>query len=151
MATTDRTDAALAEAISRTEGHIGRADSKAGQLMTVTGILTTVGTVIAPDAHGITLAALAASATAGAVSFGLSLWVLLPRLGARGCTPDRNSFVYWATATADEIRAGLADDRRADTIRVLSAIALRKMHLLRHASFTALAAVIALAAAGLTR
>lgn len=151
MTATDRTDAALAEAISRTEGHIGRADSKAGQLMTVTGLLATVGTVIAPDAHGTALAALSLAASAGAVSFALSLWVLLPRLGARGCTPDRNSFVYWATATGDEIRAGLAEDRRADSIRVLSVIALRKMHLLRHAGFAALVAVIALAAAGLTR
>lgn len=146
-----RADAALTEAITRTEGHIGRADGKAGQLMTVTGLLTTVGTVIAPNAHGIALAALVVSALAGAVSFALSLWVLLPRLGARGCAPDRNSFVYWATATADEIRAGLADDRRADSIRVLSAIALRKMRLLRYAGFAALAAVIALAVAGLAR
>jgi len=147
----DRIDTALTEAVTRTEGHIGRADAKAGQLMTVTGLLTTVGTVIAPDSHGVTLAALAVAAAAGAVSFALSLWVLLPRFGARGCTPDRNSFVYWATASSDDIRAGLAEDRRVDSIRVLSTIALRKMRLLRQSGFAALAAVIALAAAGLIR
>lgn len=144
-------DTALTEAINRTEGHISRADTKAGQLMTVTGLLTTVGTVIAPDSHGIPLAMLVIAALTGAASFALSLWVLMPRFGARGCAPDRNSFVYWATASSDDIRAGLAEDRRADSIRVLSAIALRKMQLLRHAGFAAFAAVAALALAGLTR
>lgn len=149
--TQDRTDTALTEAITRTEGHISRADTKAGQLMTVTGLLATIGTFIAPTAHGIAYAALALAATSGTISFALTLWTILPRLGARGCTPDRNSFVYWATATPAEITASITEDRRLDSIRVLSPIALRKMQLIRYAAFFALLAVATLAAAGLTR
>lgn len=147
----DRTDTALTEAITRTEGHIARADSKAGQLMTVTGLLATIGPVLAPNAHGPALTAIAIAASSGAVSFALALWVIVPRLGTRGCTPDRNSFVYWATATPTAITASLVGDQRLDSVRVLAAIALRKMRLLRHASVFALITVAALGAAGLTR
>ncbi|MEU1134135.1 Pycsar system effector family protein [Streptomyces sp. NPDC005900] len=147
----DRTDTALTEAITRTEGHISRADSKAGQIMTVTGLLATVGTVIAPNAHGPALAAIGTAALTGTVSFALALWTILPRLGTRGCTPDRNSFVYWATAAPTEITDSITGAQRSDTVRVLAVIALRKMRLLRYAAVFALLAVAALGAAGLTR
>lgn len=143
-----RADANLDKAVERTKGEIVHADSKATSLLTVASILTAAITVIAPEAHGAALAAVLIGAAALVASTVLALLVLQPRLQARGTT-HRNSFVYWATATPEDIEASLREDQRLTTVRVLSTIALRKMRLLRAGGISSVVAVVAIVAAAL--
>jgi hypothetical protein len=144
-----RVDANLDKAVERTKHEIVHADSKATALLTVASILTAAITVIAPEAHGVALAAVLTGAGALVAATVLALLVLQPRLHPRGATPHRHSFVYWATATPEDIEASLREDQRLATVRVLSTIALRKMRLLRVGGICSVVAVVALVAAAL--
>ncbi|MDX2973819.1 DUF5706 domain-containing protein [Kribbella solani] len=151
MTSTDRTEQNLDKAISHTESEISRTDGKASALLTLNGLLVAALSLVGTDVHGVSLAFAVTGALALVAAVVLTLMVVQPRLKAPGGNHDRSSFVYWATATPEDIAAGLKEDRRLARVQVLSRIALRKMRGLRHAGFASLTAVITIAAAVLTR
>ncbi|MFF9901272.1 Pycsar system effector family protein [Streptomyces longispororuber] len=142
-----RADANLNTAVERTKNEIVHADNKAVGVLTVAGILTAAITVIAPEARGAALAAVLIGAAALVAATVLALLVFHPRLRVRGVDPHRSSFVYWATATTQDVKASMREDQRLLSVRVQSMIALRKMRLLRAGGICAVAAVIAIVAA----
>lgn len=142
-------DANLVAAIDQTLSELGRTDSKAGVLLTLDGLLVAALGLLG-SVTGVTLALVAVSAVALVVSVVLALLAIRPRLGSPG-VQDRAGFAYWATATQDEIQAGMQEDRRLARVQVLSRVVLWKMTRLRLAGDASLIAVAALAAALITR
>lgn len=125
----------------------GRADGKAGQILTLDSVLVAGLTVMAggmPAAAWPTavlgVLALIASATLAAL-------VVIPRLGG----DDRGSFVHWATLTTDQaLTEALANDRRAAHVRVMSRITLTKYRLVQYATVATLGALALLSITALT-
>jgi hypothetical protein len=147
---TDRTETNLDNAVAQTAAEIARTDSKAGLLLTLDGLLVASLSLLGTDIHGPALALAVTGASALVAAVILALLVIRPRFGVKGAD-DRGSFHYWATASADEITAGMREDRRLLRVQVLSRIALCKMRRLRWSGDASLLAVVALAAAMLTR
>lgn len=145
----DLTETNISAALDHATQEIGRTDTKAGVLL---GLHSVLVAALALLGHQIPAAALAFAIVASIaliVAVMLALLVVRPRLGAPNGVADRSSFVYWAKASPEEIAAGMAEDRRALRISALSAIALRKMRLLRQCTHTTAAAVVALALAAI--
>ncbi|MFJ2110609.1 Pycsar system effector family protein [Streptomyces sp. NPDC087850] len=147
---TDRTDTNINEAITYAASDLARTDTKAGLLLTLDGLLVAALGLTGTDLHGLALILAIIGAVALIASVVLALLVLRPRI-AGGRINDRASYAYYATAKPDAIAQALAEDRRPARLIALSTIALRKMRLLIWAGDTTLAAVIAIAAAILTR
>ncbi|MEU2855547.1 Pycsar system effector family protein [Streptomyces syringium] len=141
-------DKNLDAACAAVTSEIARTDSKASLLLAFNGAvlagLASVADKGLPPATKVfgTLAVLSLGAAA-------VLLLLVVRLRLRG--DDRASFPYWARLDEGEIRACMDGDTRAVSIRVLSALAVRKFTHLRRAVDLSLAALVllALAAAGL--
>jgi hypothetical protein len=120
----------LAAAHAEVKAEIARTDSKASLLLAFVGaLLAGVWTV----ATGIDLPAAALVVGGGGVVLVAAAAVLLravrPNLG--GARPV--GFPRWATLTAEEVRAELGTDRRAQHIAELSRIAVAKFARLRRA------------------
>ncbi|MFE6743900.1 Pycsar system effector family protein [Streptomyces tubercidicus] len=147
--TVDCTDQAWAEALTTVKSEITKADTKSGHILTLDGLLVAALSLMSKQSTGVALVLAAAGAAALAVSVLLALLVIRPRLGAPGGTHDRASFVYWATASPDEIATGMQEDRRNARLKVLSKIALRKMHIQRLAGYAAFVATVFTAVAAL--
>lgn len=147
---TDRTDTNLDEALVHTVADLTRTDTKAGLLLTLDGLLVAALSFLGTGLHGLALILAIAGAVALVGGVVLALLVIRPRLADKGTT-DRASYVYFADADPAAIAAALADDRRPARLQALSRTALRKMRVLVWAGDTTLAAVIAIAAAILTR
>nr|WSX25633.1 DUF5706 domain-containing protein [Streptomyces tubercidicus] len=143
----DRTEQNLTDGLADVAAEITKADTKAGQVLTLDGLLVAALSLMGKGAAGAALIAEASGALALTSSVLLALLVIRPRLSPGGKT-DR-SFVYWATATPEKIAEGLREDRRKARLRVLSRIALRKMRIGRMAGDAALVATVAIAAAAL--
>ncbi|MEU4502637.1 Pycsar system effector family protein [Streptomyces sp. NPDC024089] len=142
----DRTDSNLDSALTHTVSEISRTDTKAGLLLTLDGLLVAALSFLGTDIDGLALV----FALVGAVV--LALLVIRPRLAAPGQTvSDRAHFGFYATAEPAEIAEALTGDRRPARLQALSRIALRKMTQLRRSGDASLVAVIAIAAAILTR
>jgi hypothetical protein len=145
----DRTDANLTAAIDHTAGEISRTDTKASLLLALDGVLVAAVATLGANVPAAALVLVAVGTVALVVAVVLGLLVVRPRLAAPNGVNDRSSFVHWATATEDDIAAGMTEDRRVARVRVLSAIALRKMTFLRWTTDATAVAVVALAAAAL--
>ncbi|MET8624677.1 Pycsar system effector family protein [Kitasatospora sp. NPDC004669] len=121
-----------------------RTDSKAGLLLGLDGVLTAAVAILA-QANGASLPVITPAAAILLAATLLAVLVVRPRI-----TPhDRSSYAHWADCTPTKLRAELIPDRRMDRLRVLSALCHRKMLLLRWASDTTIAALVALSAAAL--
>ncbi|NEB42273.1 Pycsar system effector family protein [Streptomyces sp. SID14515] len=147
---TDRTDRNLDATIAHTTADLARTDTKAGLLLTLDGLLVAALSLSGTDMHGLslTLAVVGAIALVGSVI--LALLVIRPRLNG-GQINDRTSYGYFAEADPAAIAEALAADRRPAHLAALSTIALQKMRRLRLAGDITLVAVVAIAAAILTR
>jgi len=150
MTTTDRTSTNLDAAIAYAATDLGRTDTKAGLLLTLDGLLVAALSFLGTKLHGLALVLAIAGAVALVTGVVLALLVIRPRMGGTNYQ-DRASYTYYAEADPGAIAASLADDRRPARLQVLSRIALRKMRMLRIAGDTTLVAVVAIAAAILTR
>lgn len=150
MNVADRTDANLNEALAHTTGEIARTDTKSGLLLTLDGLLVAALGLTGTDLHGLALVLAVVGAVALVGSVVLALLVIRPRL-AGGGIDDRASFAFYADAADDAITAALSDDRRRTRLKALSRLARRKMRLLIVAGDAALAALVLIAAAILTR
>ncbi|MFI5753027.1 Pycsar system effector family protein [Streptomyces sp. NPDC051644] len=151
MTITDLTSTNLDSAITKADTDLTRTDTKAGLLLTLDGLLVAALSLSGTDLHGLArvLAVVGAAAVIGSVV--LSLLVIRPRLAGKRLN-DRASYAYFATAAPDTIADALASDRRpAARLQALSRIALGKMRALVWAGDVTLVAVIAIAAAILTR
>jgi len=147
----DQFEASLTAGLAHTVQDIARTDAKAGVLLTLDGLLVAALSLLGTDARGVSLGLAVAGAIALIASVVLALLVVRPRLNPAG-GPDRASFVHWASEVSDEeIEEGLREDRRLPRLRTLSRIAMRKMRVLRLSGDAALAAVVLIAAAILTR
>lgn len=146
----DRTDINLTEAITHTQGEISRTDTKAGLLLTLDGLLVAALGLLGTSINGPCLALALAGAAAVVASVVLSVIVVRPQLRLSG-RPDRSSWVQWAQASQDDIRSGLAEDRRLERLAALSALVLRKMRVLQLACDASVLAVALVAAAILAR
>lgn len=138
----DRLDDALATVLAQQ----GRADTKAGLILTVDGIL--VAGLAALGSRLSTPAAIVAILGAVAViaSATLAVLVMRPRLGGDA----RGGYLHWATlADDDAVTEALTEDHRATHLRVMSAITAAKMQLLQRASDSTLLALALLAVAAL--
>ena len=144
------TDRNLNAGLAHTVQEITRTDGKAGQLLALDGLLVAALSFLGSDARGASLALAIVGAVALVASVVLALLAVRPRLNPAG-GPDKASFVHWATASVEEIEAGLREDRQVSRLRVLSQIAMRKMRMLRLSGDAALAAVVTIAAAILAR
>ncbi|WP_406501941.1 DUF5706 domain-containing protein [Streptomyces sp. NBC_01590] len=148
----DRTDANLDSALTHTVSEISRTDTKAGLLLTLDGLLVAALSFLGTDIDGLALVVALVGAVALVGGVVLALLVIRPRLAAPGQTvSDRAHFGFYATAEPAEIAEALAGDRRPARLQALSRIALRKMTQLRRSGDASLVAVIAIAAAILTR
>ena len=124
------TDHNLDAACAAVSIEIARTDGKSSLLLAFTGaVLAGLTSLADGQLPGVTQAFGAAGVLALAAASVLLLLVVRPRLGGN----DRASFPYWARLTEAEIRACMHGDSRAASIRVLSAIALRKFTHLRRA------------------
>ena len=148
----DQFEASLTAGLAHTVQDIARTDAKAGVLLTLDGLLVAALSLLGTDARGVSLGLAVAGAIALIASVVLALLVVRPRLNPAG-GPDRASFVHWASEelSDEEIEEGLREDRRLPRLRTLSRIAMRKMRVLRLSGDAALAAVVLIAAAILTR
>ncbi|MEU3148428.1 Pycsar system effector family protein [Streptomyces sp. NPDC006999] len=146
----DRTDTNMDSAIAYAASDLARTDTKAGLLLTLDGLLVAALSFLGTDLHGPALALAIVGAVALVGGVVLALLVIRPRL-AGGKVNDRASYAYFATAEPAAIADALAEDRRPARLTALSTIALRKMKVLVWAGDTTLAAVVAIAAAILTR
>ncbi|MCG0290970.1 Pycsar system effector family protein [Streptomyces sp. PSAA01] len=146
----DRTNENLTATVAQTAGEIGKADAKAGFLLTLDGLLVTALSLMGSDLDGpaLVLAGLAAAVVVLAVV--LAVLVIRPRFGVNG-TNDRASFVHYATADLDEIRAAMTEDRRLNQVKITSQIAMRKMLCLRWSGDASLLAIALIAGAIITR
>ncbi|NEE30199.1 hypothetical protein G3M53_32710 [Streptomyces sp. SID7982] len=146
----NRTSTNLDATLSYAGADLARTDTKAGLLLTLDGLLVAALSLSGTDMTGLSLVLAVIGAVALISSVVLALLVIRPRLSSRDLE-DRSSYGYYATAEPAQITEALAEDRRLSRLTVLSRIALRKMRLLILAGDTALAAVILIAAAILTR
>ncbi|MFI6771172.1 Pycsar system effector family protein [Streptomyces sp. NPDC050355] len=144
----DRTEHNLTDGITHLSTEITKADAKAGQILTLDGFLVAALSLIGKSSAGAALIVEAVGALALTASALLALLVIRPRLTVPG-SADRASFIYWATATPDEIEEGMREDRRKARIHTLSRIALRKMRVQRLAGDMAFIAAAAIAVAAL--
>ncbi|MFJ9214445.1 Pycsar system effector family protein [Streptomyces sp. NPDC102264] len=140
----------LDDAVSHTTAEITRTDTKAGQIITLDGLLVAALSFLGTKLDGVALGAALIGALALVTSVVMALTVIRPRFFCKGRT-DRASFVFWATADLADIEAGMTEDRRLARVQVLSRITLRKMRFIQLAGDASLIAVIAIAAAILTR
>lgn len=141
----DWTHANLADAKGDLKAEIARTDTKAGLLLAFTGTVL-AGVLAAAATVNVPLPALVAAGAACSALTGAAMVLLAavrPHLGGN----DRASFPYWARLTTEQITAAMRDDRRADVVRVLSGIAMRKYSALRRAVDLIRAGVLLLALA----
>ncbi|GGZ44744.1 integral membrane plasmid transfer protein [Streptomyces inusitatus] len=141
----------LMAAHAEVKAEIARTDTKTGLLLAFIGAVIAVVGTLAKDVHphiptaaymvgGIGVAVLIGAA-------GMLLRAVRPNLGGRAPV----GFPRWATLTPDEIRAELAQDRRAEHIAALSRIAVAKYVRLRRAvDLTCVGGVLLIAAAVIT-
>ncbi|GGR04474.1 Pycsar system effector family protein [Kitasatospora griseola] len=149
QADTDRTDQNLTEALAHTVGDVGRVDQKSGVLLGLDGVLAAAVAILA-QSHGARLTVIAPAAALLLAATVLAVLAIRPRAEVRAPDdPHRSSPAYWADLDPDQLRAALAQDRRLHRLADLGAIFRYKMTLLRWASDTSIAALIALAAAAL--
>ncbi|MFJ1647998.1 Pycsar system effector family protein [Streptomyces sp. NPDC088258] len=147
---TNRTNTNINDAIAYAASDLSRTDTKAGLLLTLDGLLVAALGLTGTNLHDLSLilAIIGAVALIGGVV--LALLVIRPRI-AGGRINDRASYAFYATAEPGAIAEALADDRRPARLAALSTLTLRKMKLLALAGDTTLVAVVAIAAAVLTR
>ncbi|KRV47470.1 integral membrane plasmid transfer protein [Wenjunlia vitaminophila] len=141
----DWTHANLADAKGDLKAEIARTDTKAGLLLAFTGTVL-AGVLAAAATIDVVLPALVVAGVACGVLAGAAMVLLTavrPHLGG----DDRASFPYWARLTTEQITAAMRDDRRADVVRVLSGIAVRKYCALQRAVDLIRLAVVLLALA----
>jgi hypothetical protein len=143
-------DKNLDAGLSHTVSEITRTDGKAGLLLTLDGLLVASLSLLGHGIRGLSLALAVTGAVALVTGVILALMVVRPRL-AGGGRMDRSSFLWWATADPEDVDTALGEDLRRSRIQALSRIALRKMRWLRYSGDASLIAVLALAAAMLTR
>jgi hypothetical protein len=128
-------------------GTLGRCDSKASVLLGLTGAGLAVIISSAP--------ALALPNPAIVIgAFGAATWVaaivaLLLTVRPHLRNNDRASWPYWSRLTPEDIRKQMAEDRRADRIKVLSVMARTKFTCLRFAVDLVLAGIGLLIAAAI--
>ncbi|MFC8014090.1 Pycsar system effector family protein [Streptomyces cinereoruber] len=146
---TDSTSTSLDASLAYTAGDLARTDTKAGLLLTLDGLLVAALSLAGTDLAGLALALAVVGSAALIASVVLALLVIRPRL-SKG-REDRGGYIYLATAAPADITEALAADHRIPRLQALARIALRKMQLLRLAGDAALVAVVAIAAAILTR
>ncbi|MEU5104093.1 Pycsar system effector family protein [Streptomyces sp. NPDC021354] len=141
-------DAALAAAHAEVKAEIARTDSKSGLLLAFIGALLAGVWTVAHDVR-LPTPAYVVGCTGVAVlvvAAALLLRAVRPNLG--GARPM--GFPLWATLTADQIRAELAEDRREQDIANLSRLAVVKFANLRRAvDLTCAAGVLLIVAAGI--
>ncbi|MFI1522807.1 Pycsar system effector family protein [Kitasatospora cineracea] len=148
-ATDERLDQNLDEALTHTAGDVSRTDQKAGVLLGLDGVLAAAVAILA-QSHGARLAVIAPAAALLLAATILAVLVVRPRHEVRAPgDPGRSSATYWSGLTPDQLRAALRPDRRLHRLGDLSTICNRKMALLRWASDTSIAALVALATAAL--
>ncbi|MER5617560.1 Pycsar system effector family protein [Streptomyces sp. NPDC002215] len=150
MTSTERTDINLDAAIAKADSDLARTDGKASALLTLDGLLVAALGLGGTGLHGLALVLAVVGAVALIAAVVLAVLVIRPRLGGTDLN-DRSSYVYYAEADPAAIADALAADRRPARLQALSRIALRKMRTLRLAGDVSLVAVIAIAAALLTR
>ncbi|MFI7307823.1 Pycsar system effector family protein [Streptomyces hygroscopicus] len=141
-------DSNLAAAHAEVKTEISRTDSKASLLLAFIGALLAGVWAVASDTHlptpayvvgGVGVLLLVTAA-------GLLLRVVRPNLG--GARPV--GFPLWARLTADQVRAVLAEDRRAEDIANLSRLAVVKFAALQRAiDVTRVAGALLVMAAGM--
>ncbi|GAB2606823.1 hypothetical protein GCM10027168_44580 [Streptomyces capparidis] len=149
--TTDRTDAALDQALVSVTSELGRTDQKAGLLLALDGGLLAVFAALRSNTGGAAALDLPAPARAtaalGAAALVASVVLLLisvrPRLAGR----HRTGLVHWADLEPEQLATALRRDHRPEQITVLSRLARSKFELLRQAIDLSLAAVLLLTAA----
>ncbi|MGQ4517357.1 Pycsar system effector family protein [Streptomyces sp. DW26H14] len=146
-----RAEKNLDDAIAHTAGEISRTDGKASFLMTLDGVLIAAVAALGKDIHGAALVAAVIGVVSLVAAAVLGLVVVHPRLRAPGGNHDRASFIYWASASPEDIISGMREDRRIARVQVLSRIALRKMRYLQCSGAASLCAVIAIAIAAVSR
>ncbi|MGW8558127.1 Pycsar system effector family protein [Streptomyces tubercidicus] len=144
----DRTEQNLTDGLTHVAAEITKADTKAGQILTLDGLLVAALSLMGKGATGAALIAEAGGAFALTSSVLLALLAIRPRLSCGG-KADRANFIYWASATPEKIADGLREDRRKARLRALSGIAVRKMRIGRLAGDAAFAATVAIATAAL--
>ncbi|MEU5164588.1 Pycsar system effector family protein [Streptomyces sp. NPDC020875] len=144
-------DENFAAALAHVTSEVTRTDSKAAALLTLDGLLVAGIGLLGTKAPwwSLVLGAIGGVAIAGSVV--MALLVIRPRLArAEGVTPN-GSFLHFASTTPSALAAHMTVDYRADRITSLSRICLTKMRFLRRSGDLALVAVLAVAAALLTR
>ncbi|MFE1559073.1 Pycsar system effector family protein [Streptomyces sp. NPDC058734] len=150
---TPRADRNLDIAITHLTTDLSRCDSKAGLLLALS-MATLAGTLSAAlgtRPSGLTIAVGSVGAAALLLAVIVLLLAVRPVTGGPG---DRPSWPYWAAQEPATIRIQMTEDWRADTVRALSGLAVRKFRQIRWAvdlitvglTTLALAAVITAAA-----
>ncbi|MGW5818037.1 Pycsar system effector family protein [Streptomyces noursei] len=142
----DLEDQNWAHAISSVHNEITKADSKAGAILTLDGLLVAALGLMGRATNGPVLAIEAIGAVTLTASVLLALTVIRPRLGAPGGGHDGASFITWKTAKLDQIEACMREDRRALRVQTASRIVDRKMRYQRWAGDCAFLATCAIAA-----
>jgi len=145
----EHTERNLSDGLAHITGEITKADTKSGQILTLDGLLVAALSLMGKSGSAAALIAEAVGVLALTVSVLLALLVIRPRLRAPGGNHDRASFIYWATATQEEIKEGMREDRRLARVQVLSRITVRKMLIQRLAGDAAFVATVAIAVAAL--
>lgn len=124
-------ESGLTAAHAEVKAEIARTDSKASLLLAFVGALLAGGWTVATGADLPAVVLVVGGAGVGllATAAVVLLRVVRPNLGG-----DRPvGFPLWATLTAEEVRAELRTDRRAQHIATLSRIAVAKFTRLRRA------------------
>ncbi|MFJ1613857.1 Pycsar system effector family protein [Streptomyces sp. NPDC088251] len=124
-------EGSLTAAHAEVKAEIARTDNKTGLLLAFIGALLAGVWTVAKDAD-LPVTALVVGGVGAAllvVVVGVLLRAVRPALG--GSRPV--GFPRWATLTAEEIRAELSEDKRAEHIAALSRIAVDKYLRLRRA------------------
>lgn len=135
-------DTAAATAITQQ----GRADTKAGTLLTLSSILVAGLSAMASKMPTAAWVPAIAAAVAVVISASLAILVIAPSLGGNA----KGGFIHWATLTDDaELLAELAEDNRAAHLRTMARITLRKMKLVRHSAIAGLVGLVFTAVAAL--
>ncbi|MFE2024613.1 Pycsar system effector family protein [Streptomyces hygroscopicus] len=141
-------DSNLAAAHAEVKAEISRTDSKASLLLAFIGAVLAGVWAVASDTHlptpayvvgGVGVLLLVTAA-------GLLLRVVRPNLSSAAVA----GFPLWARLTADQVRAVLAEDRRAEDITNLSRLAMAKHAALQRAiDVTRVAGALLVMAAGM--
>lgn len=130
-----KVDTAAATAITQQ----GRADTKAGTLLTLSSILVAGLSAMAPKLPTGAWVTAIAAAVAIVISATLAILAIAPNLGGNA----KGSYIRWATLDNDEdLLAELAEDNRVAHLRTMARITLRKMTLVRHSAITGLAGLV---------